>query len=279
MIMRDPDRSLFTFLAETPHDLVWPVLHGASGEDGALRALLATRAQPFVGALAAPSVVAWHKPSAKTVVSHAGVATPASMTFPRDSFRELGPDQVFSLLCEGMPGPWVIKPAEGGSAQGVTIVTEPKDLPRAVVQAYTYGDSVLIERHIVGTEVAVSIVDRGNGPELLPPVEIAPVSGNYTYHARYNAGETRFFAPARLDPDVLERVGADGLRVHSALGLRHLSRVDFIVDADGVPWFLDANVMPGLTETSILPQAILASGSTLGEVYESIGENALREVS
>jgi D-alanine-D-alanine ligase len=145
------------------------------------------------------------------------------------------------------------------------------------VDAYTYCDVALIEQKIVGTEIAVGIIDTGDGPVALPAVEIEPLSGVYSFEARYNAGETRFYTPARLSDDVAERAAATAVAAHTALGLRHLSRVDIIVDAAGTPWFLEANVLPGLTETSLLPQALEAAGHDLGWIYSALAEAAIRE--
>jgi D-alanine-D-alanine ligase len=147
-------------------------------------------------------------------------------------------------------------------------------LPRAMVEAYTYAEVVLIEQKIEGTEVAAGVLDLGDGPFALPLVEIQPVAGQYTFEARYNAGETRFYTPARLDPTAAENVAQTAVQVHELLGLRHMSRVDFIVDPDGTPWFFDANVLPGLTETSLIPQAIEASGRYLGDVYSTLARLA-----
>ncbi|WP_367882223.1 D-alanine--D-alanine ligase family protein [Rathayibacter oskolensis] len=133
---------------------------------------------------------------------------------------------------------------------------------------------MLIEQFVVGTEVAVGVLDLGDGPFALPPVEIEPVEGRYTFEARYNAGETRFYTPARLADEVLAEVSRVAVAVHEVLGLRHLSRIDFIVDAAGQPWFFDANVLPGMTETSTVPQAIEASGRYLGDVYSNLARLA-----
>jgi D-alanine-D-alanine ligase len=171
----------------------------------------------------------------------------------------------------------VVKPAQGGSAQGVTIVTSAEELPRAMVGAYTYSDVALIEQKVDGVEVSVAVVDTGDGPSALPAVEIEPVEGAYTFDARYNAGETRFYVPARLDARVSDAVAEAAVNAHIALGLRHLSRIDVIVDAAGTPWFLEANVLPGLTETSIMPQAIAASGREPGDVYVALALAAIAD--
>jgi len=273
--LRDPDASLLGYLRHTRPDVVWPALHGASGEDGALRGLLEFLGIPFVGSRSESARLAWDKPTAKTLVGRAGVPTPRSITLPRDAFRELGADAVFDAIHDELPLPVVVKPAQGGSAQGVTIVEEAAGLPRAMVDAYTYSDVAIIEQRIAGTEIAVGVLDTGDGPVALPAVEIEPLSGVYSFEARYNAGETRFYTPARISDEIAARAAEAAITAHTALGLRHISRVDLIVDGAGTPWFLEANVMPGLTETSLVPQALEAAGHDLGWVYAKLAEAAL----
>lgn len=277
VVLRDPDATLLDYLRENTPDVVWPALHGASGEDGALRGLLDFLGVPFVGSRSDAARLAWDKPTAKVIAGRAGVFTPRSITLPRDAFRELGANSVLATIAAELTFPLVVKPAQGGSAQGVTIVEDVAELPRAMVNAYTYSDVALIEQLISGTEIAIGIIDTGDGPVALPAVEIEPVSGVYSFEARYNAGETRFYTPARLAPEIAARAAEAAVAAHTALGLRHLSRVDIIVDADGVPWFLEANVLPGLTETSLLPQALEAAGHDLGWVYSALADAAIRE--
>ena len=275
--LRDPDAGLLVALRADRPDVIWPALHGASGEDGALRGLLEFLGIPFVGSRADGAHLTWDKPVAKIIVARAGVATPRSITLARAAFRELGADAVFEAIADELPVPLVVKPAQGGSAQGVTIVDDRANLPRAMVDAYTYGDVALVEQRITGTEIAVGIIDTGDGPVALPAVEIEPLSGVYSFEARYNAGETRFYAPARISDEVADAAAQAALAAHRALGLRHLSRVDLIVDGAGTPWFLEANVLPGLTETSLLPLALEAAGHDLGWVYSALAEAAIRD--
>jgi D-alanine-D-alanine ligase len=275
--LRDPDASLLAYLRDTRPDAVWPALHGASGEDGALRGLLEFLDIPFVGSRADAARLAWDKPTAKSIVARAGVATPRSITLPRDAFRELGADAVFEAIADELPVPLVVKPARGGSAQGVTIVDDRAGLPRAMVDAYTYCDVALVEQRITGTEIAIGVIDTGEGPVALPAVEIEPLSGVYSFEARYNAGETRFYVPARVSAEVAARAAEAALAAHTALGLRHISRVDLIVDGAGTPWFLEANVLPGLTETSLVPQALEAAGHDLGWVYSELARASLSD--
>ncbi|MFO7690982.1 MAG: D-alanine--D-alanine ligase [Cryobacterium sp.] len=271
----DPGAGLLSELAARKPDVIWPALHGATGEDGALRALLETTGIPFVGSRGAASALAWSKPTAKELVRRAGYATPESISLSKETFRDLGAASVLEHVLGALGMPVVVKPTKGGSAQGVTIVTATGALPRAMVDAFTYADVALVENQILGTELAVGVIDSGDGPVALPAVEIVPVNGVYSFEARYNAGETTFYTPARIDDDVAARVSETAVAIHSLLGLKHLSRIDLIVDAAGTPWFLEANVLPGLTETSLVPQAIEASGQSLGEVYEALATAAI----
>lgn len=277
VIVREPDANLLPFLAETRPDVVWPALHGASGEDGALRALLDMLGIPYVGSQAKAARLAWQKPTAKVLVERAGFATPRWVTLPRDTFRELGATQVLDLVLSSLGSELVVKPAMGGSALGVGVLGSADDLPRAVVDAYTYGEVALIEQRARGIEISIGIVDLGEGPVALPAVEIEPRSGVYSFEARYNAGETSFYAPARLDDESAATARETALAIHSALGLRHISRIDLIIDDAGTPWFLEANVLPGLTETSTVPQGILAAGLSLAEVYEKLSDVAIAD--
>jgi D-alanine-D-alanine ligase len=156
-------------------------------------------------------------------------------------------------------------------------VDDASDLPRAMVDAYTYSDVALIEKKIEGTEISIAVIDTGDGPTAFPAVEIVPNGGAYTFDARYNAGETRFYVPARLSDEVAQAAATAAVAAHEALGLRHISRIDMIVDKSGTPWFLEANVLPGLTETSLVPQAIEAAGLELSQVYSDLARVAIRD--
>ena len=272
----DPNDSLLRHLATARPDVVWPVLHGASGEDGALYSLLRASGYAYVGAKPSAARFAWNKGSAKALVKRAGLHTPESIVLPNTIFRELGAAPVIDAIGAGIELPAVVKPLEGGSAQGVSFVHSLDEFRSALVTAFTYFDSVLIERKIEGTEVMIGVLDRGDGPEALPAVEVVPNSGVFDYHARYNAGETTYFAPARLDAAIAERCAQVALTAYDVIGLRDMARVDLIVDAEGVPWFLEADPIPGLTETSIVPLAIDAAGYDLADVYGDIANAAAR---
>jgi len=270
VVLLDPDAGLLPFLARERPGVVFPALHGSSGEDGSLLDLLNALGVPTVGSTGAAARRAWSKPVASSLASHAGLAVPRSIVLSNEAFRELGASSVLRVVRESLEGDLVVKPGSGGSAQGVTIVDEPNELPRAMVEAFTYDDIAVVEHRVHGTEIAVAVVDTGDGPRALTPVEIEPRTGVYGFQARYNAGETTFYAPSRLSDAVSSSVADAAVHAHRTLGLRDLSRIDFIVDAEGTPWFLEANVIPGLTETSLVPLAIEASGTDAATIYSGL---------
>jgi D-alanine-D-alanine ligase len=274
--IREPDADLLNHLASTKPDLVWSTLHGAVGEDGALQELLRLAGVPFVGSEAEAARMAWNKPIAKSIAARHGVLTPASITLPKSTFRELDANSVLGLVARELAFPLIVKPARSGSAQGVSRVEAAAGLSKAMVDAFVYCEELLIEQLIEGTELAISVVDLGFGARALPAVEVEPESGRFGYSERYVPGETTYYVPARLRPAELERAHQAAVTVHSALRLRQLSRIDLIVDHEGTPWFLEANVTPGMTETSLFPQAILADGETLPEAYLAIAQAAIR---
>jgi D-alanine-D-alanine ligase len=210
--------------------------------------------------------VAFDKSIATTVVADAGIRTPAQVALPHEIFRELGAAALVAALADQVGFPMMVKPSRGGSALGASKVSRPEELPSAMVGAYAYGPVAVVEEFVAGTEVAVAVIDRGEGPSVLPAVEIRPDSGVYDYTARYTAGATRFLCPAEVEPAVAELCADMALRVHEVLGLRDLSRTDLILSGDGEPVFLEVNVSPGMTETSSVPLAIEAAGWSLGKM-------------
>jgi D-alanine-D-alanine ligase len=272
--MLDADVTLLPSLTADPPNAVFIALHGATGEDGSLRGVLELCGVPYLGPDARSSRLAWDKPSAKAVLREAGIATPDWVALPHDRFSELGAVAVLDRIVAKLGLPLMVKPAQGGSGLGATVVREASTLPAAMVGCFAYDQTALIESYVEGVDVAVSILDLGEGPIALPAVEIVPSNGVYDYAARYTAGLTTWHTPARLAPEVEAEVIRVALAAHNVLGLRDLSRVDLIVTPAGHCTVLEVNVSPGMTETSLLPMAVQAAGMDLGEVLAQIVRRA-----
>lgn len=273
--LQDADVHLLPLLSLDPPDVVVIALHGATGEDGSLRAVLDLCAVPYVGGDARAARLAWDKPAAKTVLREHGIPTPDWVALPHDRFSELGAVAVLERIVARLGMPLMVKPAQGGSGLGATVVRDPAALPAAMVDCFAYDQTALIEQYVTGVDVAVSVLELADGPRTLPAVEIEPQDGVYDYLARYTVGRTTWHVPARLSPEVADRVSETALAAHHALGLRDLSRVDLIVDTAGQPQVLEVTVAPGMTETSLLPLALPAASLDLGQVFSELVARAM----
>lgn len=272
----DTDAELIARLRTQRPDAVVVALHGGEGENGSVQSVLELLDVPFVGTTAHACRRAWDKPIAKAELVEAGFVTPDWVVLPHSTFRELGAQAVLDAMVERLGLPLIIKPDQGGSALGAQVVRDAAELPAAMVGCFAYGDTVLAERYIAGVEVAVTVVEQNGSPEALPAVEIVPESGIYDYTARYTAGLTDFFAPARLSPEAAKAVAELAVAAHQRLGLRDISRTDAVVQPDGVVQFLEVNLSPGLTETSTLPMAVEASGKSIGQIYGKLIDRAVK---
>jgi D-alanine-D-alanine ligase len=262
----DLDDRLVASLAEGAYDVAFLALHGKAGEDGTIQNLLSLLQIPYTGPDAIASALAWDKAVAKGLWSREGIPTPSWVAVSSDAIRDMGAARSLDRLVERLGLPLVVKPSQGGASLGVRIVTEADELAAALISSFSYHDVVIVERFVDGTEVAVSIVDGA----ALPAVEIAPVDGAYDFSARYTAGSTAFYAPARLDDDVLAACSDVAVRAYEQLGCRHVTRADLIVDASGTPQLLELDTCPGLTETSLLPMAAQAAGWDFAELCDRI---------
>ncbi|MDO5728405.1 MAG: D-alanine--D-alanine ligase [Actinomycetaceae bacterium] len=267
-------------IAEFEPDLVWPLIHGSVGEDGSVQDLLELIQFPYVGATADACVLASAKPVAKSLAVSSDVATPAWISLTQSLFRQVGAPAVINAILSndaGLDFPLIVKPSDGGSALGISKVSSEDELRSAMVDAFAYGDTVMVEQFISGREIALSIIDLEDGPHALPAVEIQTDDGDYDYDARYNTGRSEFFVPAQLSEAEVTHIRDTAITMHEVLGLRHLSRIDLILDDEGVAWFIDANVVPGMTDTSLFPLAAEAEGS-FSQVLEDIAHYAREDV-
>ena len=257
--------------AERP-DVAFVAMHGVGGEDGTAQELLELLGIPFTGPGVAACARCMDKVLAKHAIREAGLPTPDWFAFNQTAFKELGAADALGRLEQGLGFPLVVKPSRGGSSLGVKFAAGPGEVPGALVAAFSYDERVLLERFVDGRELAVSVL----GEETLPVVEAIPAAGDrYDFEARYEIGRTSFVCPAELSPAEREAVTEVALASYRALGCSGFARVDLILAPDG-PQVLEANAIPGLTDTSLLPQAAEAAGMSFEQLVERILDLALK---
>lgn len=268
----DADAALVKRLLAARPDVAFVAMHGSGGEDGTAQELLEILDIPFTGPGVAACVRCIDKVLTKHELRAAGVPTPDWFAFNETAFRELGAADALAELEERLGFPLVIKPSRGGSALGIRFAASRREVPEALVSAFSYDERVLLERFADGRELAVSVV----GDEPLPVVEAIPAEGDrYDFEARYEIGRTAFACPAELSDEEAAAVTEAALGAYRALGCSGFSRVDLILGADG-PQVLEVNAIPGLTDTSLLPQAAEAAGMSFEDLVEKILDLALR---
>jgi D-alanine-D-alanine ligase len=268
----DADDQLVEALRSGEFDVAFLALHGRFGEDGTVAAILDLLGLPYTGSSFEASRLAFDKLAAKSVLRRAGLTVPPAIPLAEGALRELGVGVLLDQAMDELGLPLVVKPNRGGSALGIRLVERPDQLPAALMAAFGYDDMVLLERRVSGTELALAVVD---GLATLPAVEIRPKEGWYDFSARYTHGAADFRAPAELDPSVTERCLQAANAAHLALGCRDLSRVDAILDDDGVCHLLEVNTGPGLTTTSLVPMAADAAGISFTDLAAHLTDRAV----
>lgn len=252
----DADESLVTRLKDERPDAAFITLHGPGGEDGTVQSLLELLGIPYTGPGIAACVLCMDKIQSKHRMREAGIPTPDWVGFGAAAFRDLGAADAITEIEATLDLPLVVKPAAQGSALGVRFAGSAAEVPQALVAALSYDDRVLIERHIEGRELAVSIV----AGEPLPIVEVIPASGDeFNYDARYEIGRASYSCPADLGEEEAVAVTGAAVRTWETLGCGGFARVDLMLGAGG-PQVLEVNSVPGLTDTSLLPIAAEAAG-------------------
>lgn len=245
--------------------LAFNVIHGTFGEDGQLQAILEQRGVPYTGAGSKSSAVAFDKNLAKAKFLAAGVPTPASEII----------DVSDGVKMPEMALPYVVKAPCQGSSVGVHIARDQAAAEAAMNDAAKYGDEILVEQFVKGRELTVAVVDD----VAMPIVEIVPPDGVYDMASKYpwlsGAKGSQYFCPAELDEEMSSRVREAALKAHRSLGLEVYSRVDVLLDDEGNPYVLEANTIPGMTETSLLPKSAAASGVDFTALCIRIAELSL----
>ncbi len=289
----DVGSDLVARLESVRPDVAFVALHGRDGEDGTVQELLDAMGIAYTGSGVSACIRAADKVLAKHAMRDRGIPTPDFFAFSETAFRELGAAQALPAIEQRLEFPIVVKPASQGSALGIKFARTPADVPAALVAAFSYDRKVLLERHVHGRDLAVSIVARpdgtraarsgeaggrapdervGGGPATLPVVEAVPKQEDfYDFEARYEIGRTTFVCPAELPAHIAEQASALALDVFALLGCAGFGRVDLMLEAESEDlWVLETNSIPGLTETSLLPQAADAAGISFDELVALI---------
>jgi len=263
----DLDDNLLDTLRSQSIDCVFIALHGRLGEDGTVQGLLEVVGLPYTGSGVLASALAMDKVATKKIFRFEQIPTPRFWVARRG-------DTSLDSISAQLPLPVVVKPVREGSAIGVTIVRDVDGLPAAVAEALTCDDEALIEEYIEGTEITVGVLEREQ-LESLPSVEIVPANEMYDYDAKYTPGKSEHIIPARIPEAAQARSSELAIRAHRALGCRGFSRVDLIVTPEGDPYVLEVNTIPGMTGTSLFPEAAKAAGIDFQDLIEQLVLQAL----
>jgi D-alanine-D-alanine ligase len=268
----DVGPDLVTQLTTHRPDVAFVALHGSDGEDGTVQELLEVVGIPHTGSGISACIRASDKVLAKHAMRDRGIPTPDFYAFNETALGALGAAQALPAIEDRLEFPIVVKPARQGSALGIKFARTAADVPTALVAAFSYDRKVLLERYVEGRELAVSILEQDGEPVVLPIVEAVPEQEDfYDFEARYEIGRTRFVCPAELDEAVATRAGEIALDTYALLGCSGFGRVDLMLEtATSELYVLEANPIPGLTETSLLPLAAEAAGISFDALVDRV---------
>ncbi|MFL5822496.1 MAG: D-alanine--D-alanine ligase [Solirubrobacteraceae bacterium] len=264
-------------------EIAFVALHGRDGEDGTIQEILEVMGIPYTGSGVSACIRAADKVLAKHAMRDAGIPTPDFYAFNETAFRELGAARALPVIEDRLQFPIVVKPASQGSALGIKFARTAADVPQALVAAFSYDRKVLLERHVPGRDLAVSILEDQGVPRALPIVEAVPVRQQeqdfYDFESRYEIGRTKFVCPAALDDEVADRARDMALAVYELMGCAGFARVDLMLERGSDELYvLETNPIPGLTETSLLPQAAEAAGIGFDDLVDRILSSALARI-
>lgn len=273
VVRYDPKEDLLSLIADAPKiDAALVILHGRYGEDGTVQGLLELLGIPYQGSGVLGSAAAMNKLAAKKLYEQADILVPPYLAFHKN-------DTIDIDTCDLQIGfPIVVKPVEGGSSIGMSIVSDKKDLPAATQKAFEYDHTIVFEKFIKGTEITGGVIGN-NEPEPLPLIEIIPGKDYafFDYEAKYKAGATQEICPARIDHAQTIKAQSLAVKAHHALFCKGYSRTDMIVNSEGEIFVLETNTIPGMTPTSLLPQAALTHGLSFSKLLDRLIELGIEE--
>lgn len=275
----DVGADLVSQLEGASPEIAFVALHGRDGEDGTVQELLEVMGIPYTGSGVSACIRASDKVLAKHALRDAGIPTPDFYAFNETAFQALGAAQALPAIEDRLQFPIVVKPASQGSALGIKFARTAADVPQALVAAFSYDRKVLLERHIPGRDLAVSVLEEADGPRALPIVEAVLVRQRqedfYDFESRYEIGRTRFVCPAELKEQTTLRAQEVALATYELMGCSGFARIDLMLEQPDGLFVLETNTIPGLTDTSLLPQAADAAGVDFDALIEQILDAAL----
>jgi D-alanine-D-alanine ligase len=273
----DVDARLVERLRESGAEVAFVALHGRGGEDGTVQEMLEILGLPYTGSGVLACMRCMDKVLTKHLLVGEGLPTPEFFAFSEIAFRELGAAEALPAIEERLGFPIVVKPAAQGSALGIKFAASAADVPGALVAAFSYDNRVLLERHVRGRELAVSLLEQDGRVEALPVVEARPLKEYFfDFEARYEIGKTDYVCPAELGEELTAQAQQLAIDVYRLLGCFGFARVDMILAEDSGLHVLEAQAIPGLTETSLLPQAAEAGGVSFERLVELMIEQAFQ---
>ena len=261
----DPKNGIDSLFSDIePLDLIFNGLHGGDGENGVIQGLFQSIGKRFTGSQNESSAICMDKRVSKALVHRKKILTPNWISIDKE--EEIPMDH-------GIKYPLIVKPNDQGSTIGLTIVKNDKELKGAVNLARKFTSIVLVEAFVPGREITVTII----GNKAYPIVEIMPSNDLYDYECKYTKGMTTYLCPADLTNELTLQIQNIALKIYKLLGCRHYSRVDFILDEVLIPWFLEVNTLPGMTETSLIPKSVHATGMDFNMLIKTIIDESLKD--
>lgn len=264
-VLIDVDRDLVEHLKEVKPDVAVIALHGKYGEDGSVQGLLEILGIPYTGPGVMASAVAMNKIYTKKLLVYEGIPTPE---FAVVNGRDAAPEILAQQILSKVQPPMVIKAANQGSSIGIYFAFEETEVLKGVNECLKYENEILAERFIKGRELTVSVIGNSE-PIALPILEIVSDSGVYDYHAKYTAGASSHFV-AELSEETVRKISDLAVRAYKSIGCKGLSRIDFFLSEDNQPYVIEVNTSPGMTATSLFPDAAKAAGISFPDLIEKL---------
>ncbi len=246
-------------------NVVFNALHGGAGENGVIQSLLELIGIPYTGSPPAASAIAMNKDISKRIMKSLNIPTAGWVRYDRGDYESA--EEIAVEIEKGAPPlPVIVKPRDGGSTVGLTLVEEPVEIRKAVEAALLVDNSLIVERYISGREITIAVLDG----QPLPPVEIKPSHKLYDYTCKYTKGKSEYICPAVIDQDISKRLSDDAVKFYKTIGCRGYARLDFVVAGDGTYICLELNTLPGMTELSLFPMAARAVGISFDQLLEKL---------